>query len=396
MTTNQSLTNAFKHTYKSGLKGMPILPAIANFSVLAFFVTLFTGAELLNRQPNYDNNGEIIGYILAKQRYISFFFSDTEYMLLPCLVLVALCGIAMAVCTFNFITSKKQVNVYYSLGITRTKLFLGKYLSGATLLGISTFIPLFITLIFNLVSLGFSGIVFKTYFLYLLTFLLVGISAFTITTTVFSCVGTIFEAGVFSSIILFLPDIFLYGIQSVMSKFLYGNPYGFNFTPVNNYSYNNDYIATLSEQYRFLSPVFFAQEELKKFAVIEKEVLEEGTKQIIEKPSFIYIFLWIILTALIAILGIKFFNKRKAEIAGFIGTNRVLNTFVSFLAGFFVFTFSNTLIEDAIVGIIIGAILFTVVHLGLELAVLRDLKKFVKGLYKLPIGLVETLCVLHV
>ena len=68
-------------------------------------------------------------------------------MLIPALVLVAICGLAMAICTFNFITSKKQVNVYYSLGITRTKLFLGKYLSGITLLAISTFIPLFITIL---------------------------------------------------------------------------------------------------------------------------------------------------------------------------------------------------------------------------------------------------------
>ena len=58
MTTNQYSTNAFKHTYKSGLKGMPILPAIANFGVLAFLVTFFTGTEILTREPVINNNGE--------------------------------------------------------------------------------------------------------------------------------------------------------------------------------------------------------------------------------------------------------------------------------------------------------------------------------------------------
>ncbi|MBO7179800.1 MAG: ABC transporter permease [Clostridia bacterium] len=386
MTTNQYSTNPFTYTLKSGLKGLPLLPAIANLGLLSFFMLLYSGAELLRRQPIYNATGEISGYTSARQRYISFFFSD-EYMLMPCLVLVALCGLAMAICTFNFITSKKQVNVYYSLGITRTKLFLGKYLSGASLLVASTLLPLFILLIMNLATLGFSGIVFKTFFLYLFSFLIISLSAFTITATVFSCVGTIFEAGIFSGIILFLPDIILYGIQTIMSNFLFGNPYGFNFTPANNYSWDNSYVATLSEQFEFTSPVFFAKTELLKFAYIEKAT-DTATEQIIENPSFTNVILWIILTVAIAFLGIKLFNKRKAEIAGFIGTNRILNTFVSFLAGFFVFAFVIYVAEEFILGIVIGLIAFTIIHLGLELAVLRDLKKFVRGLYKLPIGLV--------
>ena len=290
MTTNQYSTNAFKHTYKSGLKGMPILPAIANFGVLAFLVTFFTGTEILTRQPVINNNGETTSFITADQRFIAHFFNDTEYMLLPALILVALCGLAMAICTFTFITSKKQVNVYYSLGITRTRLFLGKYLSGITLLSISTFIPLFITLILNLAVLGFSGIVFKTFFLYLLTFLVVSISSFTITATIFSCVGTVFEAGVFSSVILFLPDILLFGVQSVMAKFLYGNPYGFDFIPVNNDHWNDSYVATLSEQFNFLSPVFFMKKELSNFAIIETERIQEFLKQVLKNynPNTIF------------------------------------------------------------------------------------------------------------
>lgn len=388
MTTNQSSTNVFSHTYKTGLKGLPILPALANFGILAFFVTFFTGVEILSKQVLYNQNGEQIGHISSSSKYLSFFFGAGEELVMPTLVLVALAGLAMAICMFNFITSKKQVNVYYSLGITRTRLFLGKYLAGITLLSISTFIPLFITLILNLAVLGFSGIVFKTFFLYLFTFLIVSISAFTITATIFSCVGTVFEAGVFSSVILFLPDILLFGVQSVMAKFLYGNPYGFDFVPANNDSWDNSYVATLSEQFNFLSPVFFMKKQLSDFSIIEREETKEGVKQIIESPDFTNIILWVIFIVAIAFLGIKLYNKRKAEIAGFIGTNRVLNTFVSLLAAFFAFALVVSVSSKLLVGIIIGAISFILIHLGLELAVLRDLKKFVRGLYKLPVGLV--------
>ncbi len=388
MTTNQSFTNVFSHTYKTGLKGLPILPALANFGILAFFVTFFTGVEILSKQVLYNQNGEQIGHISSSSKYLSFFFGAGEELVMPTLVLVALAGLAMAICMFNFITSKKQVNVYYSLGITRTRLFLGKYLAGITLLSISTFIPLFITLILNLAVLGFSGIVFKTFFLYLFTFLIVSISAFTITATIFSCVGTVFEAGVFSSVILFLPDILLFGVQSVMAKFLYGNPYGFDFVPANNDSWDNSYVATLSEQFNFLSPVFFMKKQLSDFSIIEREETKEGVKQIIESPDFTNIILWVIFIVAIAFLGIKLYNKRKAEIAGFIGTNRILNTFVSLLAAFFAFALVVSVSSKLLVGIIIGAISFILIHLGLELAVLRDLKKFVRGLYKLPVGLV--------
>ncbi len=385
MTTNQYSTNPFTYTLKSGFKGLPILPALGNLGILGFFMLLYTLPELLRKQPIY-NNGEVSGYVSPATKYISLFFGD-EYMILPCLVLIALCGLAMAICTFNFITSKKQVNVYYSLGITRTKLFLGKYIASAILLSASIFLPLFIMLIANLGALGFSFEIFKIFALFLFTFLVVSLSAFTITATIFACVGTIFEAGVFSAIILFLPDIILYGIQTVMSKFLYGNPYGYNFTPANNEHWDNSYIAALSEQFEYLSPVFFGKTELSKFAIIEKET-NPAVQQIIENPSFINIILWIILTAIIGFLGIKIFNKRKAEIAGFIGTNRPLNTFVSFLAGFFVFALAVSFIEEFVLSLVVGLIGFAIIHLGLELVVLRDLKKFVRGLYKLPIGLV--------
>ena len=149
-----------------------------------------------------------------------------------------------------------------------------------------------------------------------------------------------------------------------------------------------DSFLPVCEQFEFLSPVFFIKSELAKFGVIEKEVLKDGVKQVIEAPSFTNIILWVILTVLIALFGIRLFNKRKAEIAGFIGTNRILNTFVSFLAGFFTFSLAISLASELLVGIIIGAIGFIIIHLGLELAVLRDLKKFVRGLYKLPVGLV--------
>ena len=86
MTTNQSFTNVFSHTYKTGLKGLPILPALANFGILAFFVTFFTGVEILSKQVLYNQNGEQIGHISSSSKYLSFFFGAGEELVMPTLV----------------------------------------------------------------------------------------------------------------------------------------------------------------------------------------------------------------------------------------------------------------------------------------------------------------------
>ena len=92
---------------------------------------------------------------------------------------------------------------------------------------------------------------------------------------------------------------------------------------------------------------------------------------------------------LIVVLGIAIFKKRKAEICGFIGMNKYLNTVTVFVASFFAFCFAiNLLPLSGLENSMIAAVIFAALYIGLELLILRDTRKFKKGLLKLPAELV--------
>ncbi len=386
MTSKKLSGNPLRFTFRQGIKSLTTLVAIAMCGIIAFCTTLFTVTELFGTSAVFDENGNITEYIVNKNQYHFLIFRDAEYMSAFLLIAVAACGVIAAICTFNFITSKKMVNVYYSLGITRTKLFCGKYFSGLLMLFIASALPMLVIFFANIFSVGYSLSLFKAVLFYFLYLFMISATSFTVTAAVFSAVGTTFEAAVFSSIILFIPDIFLFSIQALMDTFLYGTPYGQQFQFVNSFNYNyNDTVATLPDQLGFLSPVFWGKEHLIKLSVSEKLKPTDAVPAV--SPDFFTAILWLVLTAGLFFLAVLLFNKRKAEICGFIGTNRVLNTTVSVLAGFAAYCYLVNIIDDMILGIVIGALVFTAVHLILEAIVLRDLKKFAKGLYKFPIGI---------
>ncbi len=396
MTTKQSSHNPMRFTFKQGLKSSAVAIAVLLCTAL---IVMFAGYvyNLFTTMETYAENGTVIGYENIKDSYHFLIFDNGDQMTSLLLLGTAAAGALMAICLFNFITSKKMVNVYYSLGISRTKLFSANYLVGIPLLTAACAIPMLMVFIMNLATVGFSAALLKAVLLYFFKLLLTAVTSFTITCAVFAAVGTTFEAGLFTAFLLFLPDILFWSLQSFMSNFLYGNPYGENFSLMNTYDYG--YYASvlstgLNKRFSFLSPIFWSQEQLIAFSEMQKTEPNQAVPSI--SPDYRYIFVWLIISAAVFALGLLLFNKRKAEISGFIGSNRVLNSAVSLLAGFTAFSFAANYMhgEDLTVTILAGVAAFSVVHLALELIVLRDLKKFTKGLYKLPVGVAVSIAIL--
>lgn len=390
MTSKKSSGSPLKFTFRQGFRSLTTFIAVVMCGIIAFCTTLYTVSELFGTTAVYDEHGNITEHIVNKNSYHFLIFRDAEYMATFLMLAVAVCGIISAVCLFNFITSKKMVNVYYSLGITRTKLFCGKYFLGLLLLFAATLLPMTVTFFANIFTVGYSASLFKVCLFYFLYLFSVAATSFTLTSTVFAVVGTTFETVVFSVVLLLVPDVFLFSIQTLMDKFLYGNPYGMNFLYVNTIEYGYGYnVATLADKLSILSPLFWGKNNMIEFAVSKKYAVTETVPAI--SPQFGIALLWIVLTVALFFLAVFFFNRRKAEISGFIGTNRVLNTAVSTLAAFAAYCYSMYVIESMITSIVIGCVAFAAVHLILEAVVLRDSKKFLKGLYKLPVGI--ALCV---
>lgn len=395
MTTSRSSHKPMRFTFRQGLRSLTAAVAVILGGAITFFTALFSLITLFTRSPIYDENYNVTGYIDNKDTYHYLLFDANEYVTPILLMIIAAGGVLAAICTFNFITSKKMVNVYYSLGITRTKLFCGKYFSGLLLILLAIFLPMLVLFIGNIVTVGFSLSLFKAVAYYLFKFTLTAFTSYTITSAVFAAVGTTFETAIFSAIILFIPDIFLYSIQVLMDKFLYGNPYGNDFIYANSYDYGTGSASSsLPDKFSYLSPIFWGKDQINEFAFAEKADAKELVPVIF--PDFKHVLIWFVICIAVFFLAVLLFNKRKAEICGFIGTNRYLNSAVSLLAAFAAFCVLIQFFDDLILGLVVGAVAFALVHLLLEIIVLRDLKKFARGLYKLPIGIAVSIAIVFV
>lgn len=383
MTSKRSLVNPTLFTFKNALKSSALAPAFALFAGLMFSVVALGSASLFQTYTTEDGAIEINS---VNFKYLFFEMPQIYSVALP--ILVAGAGGLMGVLLFKFITSKKTVNVYYSLGIKREKLFWGNYLAGAILLSLAIIIPFTVMFFVNLSACGYSAELLNAFVYITASFLAIALTAFSVTSAVFGAVGTAFETTLFSAIVLFLPTILFYALQTLMDKFLFGNPYGNYFVFSNDSSYSVNAEA-LTDTFSFLNPVFFNSKSLALYSVMDdegKRNIRLETENLIEgAPDFLIPALWLLAAAVIAFLSVRIFQKRKAEICGFIGMNKYLNTISVFTASFFAFCFAINLFPfNAVTNALISSVIFAVLYIGLELLVLRDVKKFKNGIWKLP------------
>lgn len=393
MTSKKSSVNPVLFTFKNALKSSALAPAITLFCGLLITVFLPTTVSLfetyLNQSGNIERNSDNFKYL---------FFAEPNMYAIALPVLLACAGVLISVTLFNFVTSKKTVNVYYSLGIKRENLFLAKYSAGALLITLAEVVPMTVTLIVNIAACGFSIQLLRAYFYITVTLLAVTLVAFSVTSAVFAAVGTVFETAVFSGVLLFLPTVILFSLQTLMDKFVYGNSYGETFYYAGVGGGGVLSTTSLSDKFGFLSPVFFGNESLSLFSAMDKTGkynIRISTEAVVSgSPDFTATVLWLVAAAAITALGVIVFKKRKAEICGFIGTNKYLNTVIVFAVAFYAYCGvleSSDL--SALVSMLIGAAVFTVIYIIAELIILRDTRKFKKGLVKLPVEIAVCIAV---
>lgn len=159
--------------------------------------------------------------LLKKHEIISYFggitsegeYSDTA----PLSILMVLCGIVVAFSLFSFAFKKNSVNVYFSAGITRTRLFLNRIAAGAIELFAVALIPYLIVFLMNVGMFGFHSHQLKLFAYYTLLMFIRGMSGFAIGALAAAVSGSAIEALFTSgsaSIIALLAVALLGGIKS--------------------------------------------------------------------------------------------------------------------------------------------------------------------------------------
>jgi|GEM_PF-1711574 len=392
--------NSFWTNFSNNFKGTAAFAVMVfAFLGLIYPVMSFTSFRSIlkysiTEDPNYDIANHF-KYILTDSSFIRSFASIIPFMLL-------FAGVLLGVSKFRFMSRKNSVNVYFSLGITRTKLFASTYLAGAVQMLLAVFVPMLLVLFINMGYIGYSRELMLSVLALSIGYFATVLFGFSISSLITSAVGTTIEATLYSFILVLLPNIAFGCINELMSLFLMGNEYAINAI----YSLNVD-LPSLSEKYAYLVPGNFFSDSIsltstltnKNMVSVASYGVEEAIKWV--APNFVRSIGWIVASAFGFGVGIFAIKKRRAESAGFMGANRVVNfviTFIICFASFCIFTAVFTEFMPRTTAILLAIIGFSLVYMVIELILTRKIKLFVKGLVKLPIhmGVALIICLFFV
>lgn len=312
--------------------------------------------------------------LLKKHEMISYFggitsegeYSDTA----PLSFLMILCGMAVALSLFSFAFKKNSVNVYFSAGITRTRLFLNRIAAGAIELFAVALIPYLTVFLMNIGMFGFHSHQLKLFAYFTLIMFIRGMSGFAIGALAAAVSGSAIEMVITTgatSVIALLPAVLLSGFKSILLP---------------GYVSDNDN----SDKTMLLSPWtgLLDNSDVNQLITgkkVPKELL------LTWKGNFLPIAFWAIAAVIIFAVGLVLFKKRKNENAASFGkfsiasaVNGAAILFVSIIALEEVFAslYAEGKIKSVALCIILITVISFIAFFVAELIIRRNIKAVVR------------------
>lgn len=235
---------------------------------------------------------EIISYFGGLTEDIADFYSDSS----PFTIFIFLFGILTALSLFSFAFKKNSVNVYFSMGITRTRLWINRIAAGAAEIFAASFVPLLIVFIMNTSLFGFHKHQLALMAYYVFLYFTSGVAGLVFGALAASVSGSRIEMLITS---LSASTILVVAI-SVFDSW--------------KYYFLRGYVATSATASRtnLLSPVSAIMEHtLFDRLITGKKVPEDLV--ITWKTDIFPLVLWTVLSGLVFALGLYLFKKRKNE-----------------------------------------------------------------------------------
>lgn len=386
MTLKKSSVNPFGFTFrKTLLKSFWIPLAILLFNS---YMVLSDIVSFIVRYNEYlKDDPETAAKIIKDTVFKLSLTGTTGLIQLIWGALIIIASVATAASVFRFMMNKSAVNVWYSLGMTRSKLFWSKYLAGALALTVSSVLPFIISVILNIYMFGSSMELWLSALYLILSFWTLTLIAYSIAACTFCGVGTTFEGVFFSLVYCVMPGIAEMFIEACYSNFLYGAP-----TSSESWS-NMGQVFVLGTGYHIfrtknlgiLNFTFFpaSANYANKAALNINETLT---------VNFTIPLIAVALLVLTAFIALSVHNRRKAEIAGFLGANSLATGVVVFTSAMLVNTFLMKYVVDIsvknyFVCALIAIVVFAVIYIIADLISLRSIKLIIKKLWKFPIHL---------
>lgn len=255
-------------------------------------------------------------------------YSIGIYTITPWVVIAsAILGIML----FRFVTNKKTVNVYYSLGIKRSELYGAKLTAGTIMMLLAVLLPLGVSTGLNLYYFGSSLVLWKVVAFYAVHYIVCVLAGLTIAAAVSSCVGTTIESLGFTAVLIAFPSVATLCLNYTVPALLYGAPKGFYYQ-IYPSVFGNSSSLTMSDTVigKIISTfdlLLLNKDNFAEYSYVY--TMDAQELKAFVAPSFTPYILWAVLIVCFAVFGLIMFNRRKAEICGFTGRSAVLNSLLS-------------------------------------------------------------------
>ena len=281
------------------------------------------------------------GSQFEKDRFFGFFWNDVGDSAVFAEVLIILGGVLAGIILFSFAQSKKQSNVIFSLGISRRKIFLAKYLGGLLPFCAAVIIAAFFELV-AVFGVGYSpnAAIIKIAVYWAVSFIGIYSISFTITSAAIAYAGNIVEGLIFTVIIAMLP---------MAAGVLFGEMRSF---------YTVGGIGVYEGDWNFFSPYLYMFRFLITDAYSAPGQYSEGSDMLLSRYQIYFTFnengapfynltisdysgaiMDIIYVAIIFAIAFLAFPKRRNEISGSFGRAKGINEICAVFSGIYVMAF---------------------------------------------------------
>ncbi len=333
--------NTFWFSVAHAMKKNFILPLLTFAVSMFFYLSNFCWEKIREAKETASIKGQDVLKIMRDAYEVFIFDSeqasyDPLFYIFPALLVVI--SLLLGVLLFRFVTNKKTVNVYYSLGIKRADLYAARLLAGVFMMLAAVLIPLAVSLGLNLHYFGSSVMLWRTFLFYAVHSTICVLAGLTISAAVSSCVGTTVEAIGFSAVLAAFPSVVTMCVNYSVPAILNGAP---DITYYDIYpaasSYGDMHLNMTDSTIfgRIISHINLLM--LNRSSFINSSSVEAMTKEAAKKwaaPSLTPYILWAVLIAAFFVFGLFMFKRRKAEICGFPGRSAVLNFVLCMIASF--------------------------------------------------------------
>ena len=333
--------NTFWFSVAHAMKKNFILPLMTFAVSMFFYLSNFCWDKINEAKEAAEIRGQDV-LKMMRDAYEVFIFDSEQaaynplFYIFPALLVVI--SILLGVLLFRFVTNKKTVNVYYSLGIKRADLYTARLVAGIIMMLAATLIPLAVSLGLNLHYFGSSVMLWRTFLFYAVHNVICVLAGLTISAAVSSCVGTVVESLGFSAVLAAFPSVVTMCVNYSVPAILNGAP-GITYYDIypSSSSYGDMHLDMTNSTLFGRAIAHINLLMLNRSSFINSSSVEAMTKEAAKKwaaPSLTPYILWAVLIAAFFVFGLFMFKRRKAEICGFPGRSAVLNFVLCMIASF--------------------------------------------------------------